>query len=357
MQGSLQINSAPAPVFKDKWLYFQGLVKEAEIQDIAKRGFVLLSLIFASISGIGFFALALASSPPTLLILATFVSLFAFLYFGYGFITAKRDAKERLASCMIDLVCNHAAELGNRIDIFKEWGKSYDALSLKLAKNLSPHLDAILSLFPNLTKIDLSESDIDDTALEKLTRCKELKTVILESCKNVTGNGLTKLSLLPIVELDVSLIPQNTGDLNLAFLNQFRRLTTLTLSHLSDADLSTLGSMLQLKELTVTNCPELKGDQIGILHFINLVKLSVGSCPRLQPIFIEKMFQKTKLQCVVFITPFQPFHSRKRKDASVRKLKFEIYLKKLLEHFTPFPINKWETLDKIQFSGYWKRKA
>ena len=121
------------------------------------------------------------------------------------------------------------------------------SLQLKSTRATGMHLDA----FPDLVRLDLTQTDVNDDGLRRIARLKNLKTLRLRSTY-ITDDGLGALAGIPeLVELDLA----DTGlsDTGLAGIATLKHLRVLNLrgAQVSDAGLAHLALMENLVDLNL----------------------------------------------------------------------------------------------------------
>ena len=136
-----------------------------------------------------------------------------------------------------------------------------------------------ISRLPNIVKLNLYMSKISNSGLTFLINLKNLKSLSLEACWNITDEGILNISFFSLEELNV----RNTKVTDLGFniiANSFNNLTKLTANSLiTNQGLQYISKLSKLIKLKLYSCQKITNE--GLFHIkklINIERLNIGEC-------------------------------------------------------------------------------
>jgi hypothetical protein len=148
---------------------------------------------------------------------------------------------------------------------------------------------------PALTSLTWEEASITDAVLEAIADIPTLKELKLHRCRLVTEVGLGHLVSkgVKLTELILNSCPLITdvGVMSLAY-QPDSQLETLELRslNLTDESIKALTGLKKLKDLTVSDCPNISGEGLEyLLQHVSLRRLSLQSVPKISDRTIEAL--------------------------------------------------------------------
>ena len=197
----------------------------------------------------------------------------------------------------------HLLQISNCLNITDEGVKS--TIALKRLSNL--YIQGCRFSGAGLKRLDLkvlwaNRSAINDEGLRCIAGMKNLRSLDLSFCENITDAGLGKLaSLLQLEELCLSGCKQITdlGLRNLAALKNLRKLELCGCEKITDQGLQSLASLVNLRELHLENCSGFTDQGLqSLASLVNLRELYLDNCSGITGEGFQKLSALTRLNIV-----------------------------------------------------------
>ncbi|KAH7655057.1 F-box and leucine-rich repeat protein 2/20 [Dioscorea alata] len=184
----------------------------------------------------------------------------------------------------IDLTCCHDVTDDSLIAIANSCKKLESLLLESCSLITDEGLVYIGTCCPNLQEVDLTDCDLDDSALESLSRCSELMKLKLGLCPSITDDGLDYIAKCEkLQELDLYRCT-GIGDDGLAALaygcKKIRKLNLCYCTRISDQGMKYVSCLPELKDLELRGLTQVTSLGIVAIAFgcKNLTELDLKRC-------------------------------------------------------------------------------